>query len=203
MQRTEKTYILWVKAYIFYHNKRHPKEMGVAEITQFITHLVSEKKVSISSTQNQALSAILFLYRHVLKIELDEKSLYLLRPQKTKSVPVVLSKDEAKLVISKMTGVYKIIAQIMYGSGLRIMEVMRLRVKDIDFANHQIVVRDGKGGDDRLTMLPDSTIAPLQEHLKQVKLTHEKDLVEGFGSVYLPFALERKYPNASKEWLWH
>jgi integrase len=138
------------------------------------------------------LSAVLFLYRHVLKIELDEKSLYLLRPQKTKSVPVVLSKDEAKLVISKMTGVYKIIAQIMYGSGLRIMEVMRLRVKDIDFANHQIVVRDGKGGDDRLTMLPDSTIAPLQAHLKQVKLIHEKDLAEGFGSVYLPFALERK-----------
>lgn len=199
--RTEKTYVEWVRAYIIFHNKRHPKDMGVIEIEQFIVHLVSDKKFS-GSSQNQALSAILFLYRHVLEIDLDADALFRLRPQKTKTIPLVLSKTEAKLVISKMTGVYKIIAQILYGSGLRIMEALRLRVKDIDFDNRQIIVRDGKGGDDRVTMLPESVIQPLRDHLKQVKLTHEKDLKDGFGSVYLPYALERKYSNANKEWIW-
>lgn len=199
--RTEKTYVEWVRAYIIFHNKRHPKDMGVIEIEQFIVHLVSDKKFS-GSSQNQALSAILFLYRHVLEIDLDADALFRLRPQKTKTIPLVLSKTEAKLVISKMTGVYKIIAQILYGSGLRIMEALRLRVKDIDFDNRQIIVRDGKGGDDRVTMLPESVIQPLRDHLKQVKLTYEKDLKDGFGSVYLPYALERKYSNANKEWIW-
>lgn len=199
--RTEKTYVYWVREYILFHNKRHPKEMGMTEITQFITHLVTEKKVS-GSTQNQALSAILFLYRHILNIELEDETLYRLRPQKGKTVPVVLSRSEAKQVIAGLTNVYKIVTQIMYGSGLRIMEVLRLRVKDVDFDNHQIIVRDGKGGNDRFTMLPDSVILPLREHLNQVKLMHERDLKAGFGSVYLPFALERKYPNAHKEWLW-
>ncbi|MEP7136696.1 MAG: integron integrase [Chloroflexota bacterium] len=199
--RTEKTYISWVRQYILFHNKRHPKEMGVDEIKQFLAHLVSDKKIA-ASTQNQALSAVLFLYRHVLNMDLDETTLELLRPQKSETVPVVMSKAEAKLLISKMTGVYQIIAQIMYGSGLRIMEVMRLRVKDIDFENRQIIVRDGKGGNDRPTMLPESLIKPLQAHLKQVKLIHEGDLLDGFGSVYLPYALERKYPNAHKEWIW-
>jgi integron integrase len=199
--RTQKTYIHWVRDYILFHKKRHPNEMAIQEIKQFITHLTSDKKVS-ASTQNQALSAILFLYRHVLKINLDETDLNLLRPQKGKTVPVVLSKEEAKLIISKMTGAYQLIAQIMYGSGLRIMEAMRLRIKDIDFANRQIIVRDGKGGNDRPTMLPESIIKPLQLHLQLVKLTHEKDLTDGFGTAYLPFALERKYPNANKEWIW-
>jgi integron integrase len=199
--RTEKTYVLWVKSYIYFHQKRHPKEMGMAEIRQFITHLVSEKKVS-ASTQNQALSAVLFLYRHVLQIPLDETRLTEIRPQRAKTVPVVLSKDEMKSVIANMSGVYKIVAQVMYGGGLRIAECMRLRVKDIDFANRQIVVRDGKGEDDRFTILADTVIQPLQEHLRQVKLIHEKDLQKGSGSVYMPFALERKYPNASKEWIW-
>jgi len=199
--RTQKTYIFWVREYILFHHKRHPNEMGMPEITQFITHLTSDKKVS-ASTQNQALSSVLFLYRHVLKINLNETDLNLLRPQKGKVVPVVLSKAEAKLIISKMTGVYQIIAQILYGSGLRIMEAMRLRVKDIDFANRQIIVRDGKGGNDRPTMLPESVIKPLQIHLQQVKLIHEKDLADGFGTAYLPFALERKYSNANKEWIW-
>ncbi len=137
--RTEKTYILWVRSYILFHNKRHPKEMGIPEIRQFITHLVSEKKVS-ASTQNQALSAVLFLYRHVLFIKLDESSLAKFRPQRANTIPVVLSKEEVKSVISNMTGVYKLIAQVMYGGGLRVMETMRLRVKDIDFANHQVIV---------------------------------------------------------------
>ncbi len=199
--RTEKTYILWTRSYILFHKKRHPKEMGTLEIRQFITHLVTEKKVS-ASTQNQALSAILFLYRHVLHVQLDELELNAIRPQRAKSLPVVLSKEEARAVILKMSGVPQLVTQIMYGGGLRIMEVMRLRVKDIDFANRQIIVRDGKGENDRFTILPDSLIEPLKIHLQQVRHTHEIDLSKGFGSVYLPFALERKYPNADKEWIW-
>lgn len=198
---TEKTYLLWAKSYILFHNKRHPKEMGLTEIGQFLSHLANEKKIS-ASTQNQVLSSILFLYRHVLHIDLDEKSLTEFRPPQVKSIPVVLSKDEVKSVIANMAGIYKIIAQILYGGGLRVMEAMRLRVKDIDFSNHQMIVRDGKGGNDRSTILPDSVMESLRIHLEQVKITHQKDLAKGFGSVYMPFALERKYPGASKEWIW-
>lgn len=199
--RTEETYILWAKNFILYHNKRHPKDMGVDEIGQFLTHLATNKKVS-ASTQNQAFSAILFLYRHVLHIELDELALAEFRPQRAKTIPTVLSKEEVKRVIRNLTGVYKIIAQIMYGGGLRVMETMRLRVKDIDFDNHQVIVRDGKGENDRFTILPDSLIQPLQLHLQHVNILHQKDLADGFGSVYLPYALDRKYSNANKEWIW-
>jgi len=199
--RTEKTYIHWVREYILFHNKRHPKEMGVTEINQFITHLVVERKAS-ASTQNQAMSAILFLYRSVIKVELDEEALGFSRPKKGKRVPVVLSSQEARAIISSMTGVYKLLVQIMYGSGLRLMECLRLRVKDFDFENRTILVYDGKGGDDRITMLPESMIAPLRAHLEQVKAIHQKDLANGFGSVYLPFALEKKYPAAHKQWIW-
>ncbi len=166
-----------------------------------MAHLVSEKKVS-ASTQNQALSAVLFLYRHVLFMKLDESGLTDLRPQRANSIPVVLSKEEVKAVISSLTGVYKLAAQVMYGGGLRVMECMRLRVKEIAFDNHQIIIRDGKGENDRFTILADIVIEPMCQHLRQVKITHEKDLQNGFGSVYLPFALERKYPNANKEWIW-
>lgn len=199
--RTEKTYVHWVREYILYHKKRHPNEMGVPEINQFITHLVVERKVS-ASTQNQALSAILFLYRNLLKIQLDEQSLGFTRPKKGKRVPVVLTPAEAHAIINHMTGPYKLMTQIMYGSGLRLMECLRLRVKDFDFGNHSIIVYDGKGGDDRLTMLPDSIIATLRAHLEQVKVIHQKDLADGFGSVYLPAALEKKYPSAHKQLLW-
>jgi integron integrase len=199
--RTEKTYTMWVRSYILFHQKRHPKDMGVPEIRQFITHLVSDQKVS-ASTQNQALSAILFLYRHVLRIPLDESGLAELRPGKTQSVPVVLSKEEVKAVLANLSGVHQLVAQLLYGGGLRVMEALRLRVKDIDFANHQIIVRDGKGDHDRFTILPDSVIEPLKIHLQQVKKTHEKDLAQGHGSVYLSFALERKYPGASTDWIW-
>ncbi len=199
--RTEKTYTEWVRQYIIFHNKRHPKDMRVPEINQFITHLVVERKAS-SSTQNQAISAILFLYRNVLKIELDENALTYIRPQTNKRIPTVLSKDEARAVIANLTGPYKLMAQIMYGGGLRIMECLRLRVKDIDFDNHSIRVYDGKGGDDRITVLPDSLIAPLREHLEQVRAIHQKDLNEGFGSAYMPFGLAKKFPNAHKEWIW-
>jgi len=199
--RTETTYASWVRQYILYHQKRHPREMGVAEINDFITYLVNHKTVS-ASTQNQALSAILFLYRNVLSIRLDETALIPIRPTKPKRVPTVLSRDEAKRVIAKMDGIYKLMTQIMYGSGLRLMEVMRLRVKDLDFANRQIIVRDGKGENDRLTMFPDSLLEPLRLHLKQVKAQHDLDLSMGYGTVYLPYALERKYPNANREFAW-
>jgi integron integrase len=138
----------------------------------------------------------------VLHLALDESILTDFRPHRTITVPTVLSRDEVERVIENMPGIYKIIGQIMYGGGLRVMETMRLRVKDIDFANHQIVVRDGKGGNDRYTILPDIVVKPLQSHLSNVRITHEKDLADGFGAVYLPFALQRKYPNANREWVW-
>ncbi len=211
-RRTERTYLSWVRQYILYHNKRHPREMGVTEINDFITHLVNQKTVS-ASTQNQAISAILFLYRNILNIQLDEKALIPIRPTKPKRVPTVLSREEAKKVIANMDGIYKLIAQItptlhpqrgasVYGSGLRLMEVIRLRVKDLDFANHQIIVRDEKGENDRITMFPDVLLEPLRLHLQQVRAQHDQDLSRGYGTVYLPYALERKYPNANREFAW-
>ena len=199
--RTGETYIQWVREYIIHHNKRHPAEMGAEEINQFIVHIVTDRKVS-ASTQNQAISAILFLYRHVLHIPLDENIIAGFRPQRAKNVPTVLSKEEVSRVINCMRGVNKLAVQIMYGSGLRLMECLRLRVKDMDFANRQIVVRDGKGGGDRVTPLPSSILDPIKRQLQYAKALHEKDLAEGCGSVYLPYAFERKSPNANKEWEW-
>ena len=199
--RTEDTYLAWVKNFILFHNKRHPREMGVDEIGQFLTHLATENDVS-ASTQNQAFSAILFLYRHTLHIELDEASLARFRPQRARTVPTVLSRDEVKRLLASLIGTPKLVAQVMYGGGLRVMETMRLRVKDIDFDNHQIVVRDGKGENDRFTILPDSLIQPLRLHLEHVKYIHQKDLLDGFGAVFLPSALEQKYPQVNREWFW-
>jgi len=207
--RTEETYIHWVREFIRFHNPaietgkitRHPREMSIQDINQFITHLVVDRNAS-ASTQNQAISAILFLYRNVLQIQLDESQLEFVRPKKGKRLPNVLSKDEVRAVLSKMNGQYKLMAQILYGSGLRLMECLRLRVKDIDFQNHCIIVRDGKGGDDRVTMLPDNLAAPLRQHLAQVQTLHQKDLAAGFGSVYMPYGLDKKFPNAHKQWIW-
>lgn len=199
--RTEKTYISWVRQYILHHNKRHPREMGVVEINEFVTFLANQKNVA-ASTQNQAISAILFLYRHVLNIELDEIALLPIRPTRPKRLPTVLSKEEAKNVITRMTGVYKLMTQIMYGGGLRLMEVLRLRVKDLDFENHQIIVRDGKGENDRFTIFPNASLEPMRLHLNQVHAQHEQDLSQGLGTVYLPYALERKYLNANREFAW-
>jgi integron integrase len=198
--RTEKTYIEWIRRYILFHNKRHPKDMGPDEIQAFITHLATQRNVS-ASTQNQALSAIMFLYRHVLQKEIALPS-DTIRAEKSKTIPTVLTHQEAMTVIGKMIGVPQLMAKILYGSGLRLMECLRLRVKDIDFGNHQILVRDGKGEDDRLTILPDALIPLLHTHLKIVQAIHEKDLRDGFGEVYLPYALDKKYPNAAKEWIW-
>ena len=199
--RTEDTYVTWVKNFILFHKKRHPREMGAEEIGQFLTHLASQKEVS-ASTQNQAFSAILFLFRHTLHIELDETALARFRPQRSHTVPTVLSKAEVNRLLASLTGTSKLIAQVMYGGGLRVMETLRLRVKDIDFDNHQIVVRDGKGENDRFTILPDSLIKPLRLHLEHIKLIHQKDLQDGFGAVHLPMALEQKYMQANREWIW-
>jgi len=199
--RTEDTYVKWVRGYILYHNKRHPKDMGIVEIKQFLTHLVVERNAS-ASTQNQAISAILLLYRSVLQIELKSAELNFVRPKKGKRVPTVLSKEEARAVIANLQGSYKLMVQIMYGSGLRLMECLRLRVKDIDFENRRILVYDGKGGDDRQTPLPASIVPAFQEHLIRVKALHQQDLQNGYGSAPMPYALGEKYPNAHKEWIW-
>ena len=198
--RTEKTYKDWITRYILFHNKRHPKDMGAEEIQAFITHLAIERHVA-ASTQNQALSAIIFLYRHVLQMDIALPS-DIFRAEKSKTLPVVLTHQEAMSVIHKMTRVPQLMAKILYGSGLRLTECLRLRVKDIDFGNHQIIVRDGKGEKDRATILPDALIADLQMHLETVGAIHQQDLKAGYGEVYLPYALARKYPNAAKEWMW-
>jgi integron integrase len=198
--RTEKTYLDWIKRFILFHNKRHPKEMGAEEIHAFITYLATERTVS-ASTQNQALSAIMFLYRYVLKIDVDLPP-DLFRAQKSKTLPVVLTHQEAMSVIRSMTGVTQLMTKILYGSGIRLAECLRLRVKDLDFGNRQIMIRDGKGEDDRATILPDSLIPLLETHLKNVRTIHEKDLKDGFGETSLPYALSKKYPSAAKEWMW-
>jgi integron integrase len=173
--------------------------MGQAEVEAFLTHLAVEQNVA-ASTQNQALSALLYLYRNVLEQPIE--TVGPVRARKPKRLPVVLTKAEALRVIGAMSGVNQLMARLLYGSGLRVMECLRLRVKDIDFEQRTITVRDGKGEKDRVTMLPESAIAPLRDHLTRVRHLHAGDLKAGFGAVYLPYALERKYPNAAHEWIW-
>jgi integron integrase len=197
--RTEQSYVNWIKRYIFFHNVRHPDQMGAAEVEAFLTHLAVNENVA-ASTQNQALSALLFLYREVLKKDLGP--IDALRAKKPKRMPTVLTKEEVRRVLGELSGTHQLTAKLLYGSGLRLMECLRLRVKDLDFARCQILVRDGKGEKDRVTMLPQSVVVPLQDHLRSVKRTHEEDLAKGYGGVYLPYALERKYPNAEREWIW-
>ncbi len=199
--RTEQTYVDWIRRFILYQGKRHPSEMGEVEIQAFLTHLANERNVA-ASTQNQALSAILFLYRHVLRKELVLQN-DLIRAQQPGRLPTVLTKQEALAVIESIQGTPKLMAQqLLFGSELRLMECMRLRVKDIDFATRQVVVRDGKGENDRVTPLPASVMDVLREHLKKVKVIHERDLKEGFGEVSLPYELDRKYPSAPRAWVW-
>jgi integron integrase len=189
--RTEQTYVMWIRRFILFHKKRHPSEMGEQEISEFLTHLAVKRRVA-SSTQNQALNAIVFLYREVLKRDLGEirDIQWAKRPAR---LPVVFTRDEAKAVLDHMEGTKWLMASLLYGSGLRLMECLRLRVKDVDFTYQQITVRDAKGGQDRVTILPALLSEPLQSHLKRVRTLHEKDLEDGFGEVYLPYALERKY----------
>ena len=199
-RRTEQTYCLWVKRFIYFHKVRHPAEMGEPEINAFLTHLAVKERVT-ASTQTQALSAILFLYRYVIGREVGDLG-HVIRARKPKRLPVVMSREEVKAVLSNLTGDKWLMASLMYGTGLRLMECLRLRVQDIDFTRKEILVRDGKGAKDRITMLPESLKGPLQDYLKRVKAIHERDLAEGWGRVLLPSALDRKYPNAPKEWRW-
>jgi integron integrase len=198
--RTERTYIDWIRRFILFHGKRHPNEMAEPEVAAFLTSLAREGKVA-ASTQNQALSALLFLYKEVLKQEigwLDGVE----RAKKPARLPVVLTREEVRRLLVQLHGAHRLMASLLYGSGLRLMECVRLRVKDIDFSMAYIVVRDGKGAKDRVTMLLVNLAQPLERHFHKVKAQHEEDLEAGFGSVYLPTALERKYPNAHRQWAW-
>jgi integron integrase len=179
---------------------RHPQELNSSDIEAFLTHLAVSEHVA-PSTQNQALAALLFLYQQVLRQELDTP-IDAVRAKKPQRLPVVLSQAEVARLVSRLTEPYQLMAKLMYDCGLRLMECIRLRVKDVDFEQHQIIVRSGKGDKDRDTLLPDSLIAPLQRQLRYAKTLHENDLERGYDQVYLPYALERKYPNANREWGW-
>jgi integron integrase len=190
----------WTKRYIVFHGKRHPAEMGAPEVTEFLTALAVRDKVA-ASTQNQALSALLFLYRHVLGVELpwlDD----LVRAKRPQRLPVVLTREEIRAVLGRLEGVSRLMAIILYGAGLRLLECCRLRIQDVDFATNEIVIRDGKGGKDRMTMLPAAVKTELVRHVARVREQHQADLRQGAGWVELPGALARKYPNAGREWRW-
>jgi integron integrase len=198
--RTEQAYVHWIRRFILFHQKRHPQEMGEKEIREFISDLAVTAKVA-ASTQTVALSALLFLYRDVLKKDLPYVS-QIERAQQRKKLPVVFTRDEVKTLLKTMGGTNQLIASLLYGSGMRLMECLCLRVKDIDLDYNQIVVRDGKGEKDRITLLPASLKPSLARHLQKIKLLHEEDKEVGFGEVYLPYALERKYPQAARQWGW-
>jgi len=198
--KTEETYVGWIKRFIFFHNKRHPAEMAEPEIARFLSSPASESHVS-ASTQNQALNAVLFLYREVLRKEIGYVN-GVVRAKRPRRLPVVLTKEEVKRVLSCLSGSPWLMAMLLYGAGLRLMECCRLRVKDIDFSQNQVVVRSGKGNKDRYTTLPTALKEPLLRHLQWVKGQHQEDLSRGLGGVALPNALERKYPNATREWGW-
>lgn len=198
--RTEDAYVNFIRRFILFHEKRHPNEMGANEITSFLTHLAVTEKVS-ASTQNQALFALLFLYRNVLKVDLPRLE-GVVRAKRSEHLPVVFTSTEAKAILSQLTGVPALVTGLLYGSGLRLSEALRLRVKDLDFETSQITVRDGKGAKDRTTMLPASLVDSLKQQLEKTPFIHMADLERGFGEVWLPYALDRKYPNAGKEWKW-
>jgi integron integrase len=198
--RTEEAYIHWIKRFILFHDKRHPKDISAQEIRDFLTHLAVHDHVA-ASTQNGALNAVLFLYRHVLKLPLPALQ-DIERAKRPRRVPTVFAREEVQAVLAQLSGMPRLMANLLYGAGLRLMECVRLRVKDVDFAYHQITVRDGKGAQDRVTMLPQSVEAALQRHLTKVKVLHEEDLLEGYGEVYLPYAFARKDPEAGKAWVW-
>lgn len=198
--RTEQVYLYWIRHYIFFHHKRHPREMAEPEIAAFLSYLAADRRVS-ASTQNQALNAILFLYKQVL-----EKNIGLIqgvvRAKRPERLPVVMTPEETRMVLGRLSGREWLMACLMYGAGLRVMECLRLRIKDVDFGLNQIFVRDGKGGKDRVTTLPAAVIPALRQQMEEVKRVRESDLADGYGEVSMPFALERKYPNAARELAW-
>jgi integron integrase len=198
--RTEQAYVSWIKRFIYFHNLKHPKDLGKSEIEAFLTHLAMEGNVA-ASTQNQAFNALLFLYHQVLGIKVFD-DIQAVRAKTPARLPTVLTVDEIFSLIDAITGIFNIMAKILYGAGLRGIECARLRVKDIDFGLNEIMVRNGKGQKDRVTMLPEEVKLPLEEHLRFVQIQHRKDLSNSFGRVYLPNALAKKYKNADKEWGW-
>ena len=198
--RTEQSYVYWIRYFIRFHKMRHPSEMRETEVRHFLDYLAVSRKVS-ASTQNQALCAFLYLYREVL-----EQPLELIngveRARRTRHLPVVLSRDEVSAVLDNLEGIYWLIASLLYGTGMRVMEALRLRVNDVDFSYSQITVRRGKGEKDRITLLPQRLTETLSQHIASVRLMHERDIGKGFGFTWLPYALDRKYPNADREWIW-
>ncbi|MCP9816483.1 integron integrase [Synechococcus sp. GreenBA-s] len=198
-RRTVKTYEQWLRRFLRFHGRRHPREMGSAEVNAFLSHLAVDLQVS-ASTQNQALAALLFLYRELLERDLELEGV--VRARTRRRLPVVLSEAEVRAVRDRLEGDAALVVGLLYGSGLRLMEALRLRVKDLDFQRQELTVRDGKGGKDRLTLLPQSLVPGLQEHLLKVRNVHRADLAAGWGRVVMPYALARKYPNAEREWAW-
>src|SRR5215813_10399115 len=198
--RTEQTYRNWIKRFIFFHGKRHPRELDATAVRAFLTHLAVNDHVA-AATQNQAFNALLFLYKQVLQIDFPRID-NVERAQRSRRLPVVFTKDEARAVISQMKGARRLIAGLLYGSGLRIMEAVRLRVKDIDFTCDAIMVRDAKGEKQRITILPQALKPRLRAQVEAVRKLHQLDLQRGYGEVYLPYALARKYPNAARDFIW-
>lgn len=198
--RTEDAYVHWIRRYIVFHHKRHPSELGAADVSAFLTWLAVERHVS-ASTQNQALAGLLFLYKAVLNVEIGSVP-PVVRARTPDRLPVVLSRDEVVALLTQLTGTERLIVMVLYGSGVRLEECLDLRVKDLDFDRHQILVRQGKGQKDRVTMLPARVRETLTAHLAEVRRLHDADLARGFGRVVLPFALDRKFPNAPAEWRW-
>lgn len=198
--RTEEAYVDWVKRYIFFHNKRHPKEMGANEIAAFLSYLAIERGVS-ASTQNQARSALLFLYREVLAIEIAEMG-DVIAAKVSRRLPVVLTEREVRELLLQMNGTMWLVASLLYGTGMRLLEGLRLRVKDVEFSRREIIIREGKGNKDRITVLPENLIAPLQAQIEKARVLHNADLAAGLGAVYLPDAFAVKNPSAAKAWGW-
>lgn len=198
--RTEQAYVDWIRRFILHFGKRHPRELGAAEVEAFLTHLAVAGKVA-AATQNQAKSALLFLYREVLEVELPWLD-NVERAKAPKRLPVVLTQAEVQGLLTRLAGTHWLMASLLYGAGLRLMECLRLRVKDVDFGRREILVRDGKGFKDRVTMLPAALAVPLRAHLERVRALHRQDLAAGYGAVHLPYALERKYPGVARDWGW-
>ena len=198
--RTEEAYVDWIRRFILFHGKRHPAEMGEPEVAEFLTYLAVKRNVA-PATQAQALNALIFLYRKVLNRPIGEIQ-GIVRSKKREKIPVVLSQVEVARLLSNLEGVHWLISCLLYGSGLRLMEAIRLRVKDVDFDRLSITIRAGKGGKDRVVTLARELVVPIKRHLGSVKMTHERDCAEGYGRVYMPYALERKYPTAANSWGW-
>jgi integron integrase len=199
-RRTEEAYLDWAKRFILYHNKRHPQEMGKPEVEAFLTYLATERNVA-SATQNQARAALQFMYKEVLEIHLPWiKDIELAK--KPKRMPVVLTEKEVQQLLARLPDAWSLVGRLLYGTGMRLLEVLRLRVQDVDFERCEVMIRDGKGGKDRVSMLPKSLVLPLKDHLVVVKRLHEQDLANGYGEVWLSESVSRKYSNAGREWRW-